>query len=784
MATRKFLGTLFTAFACYLVTAQTPLCTQDHFYEMGINNCIWRYDLTNIASPSGTNPSLPSGANGLALGPNFFANGPAITYYTVLNGNYYYYNGSSFVNTGHSAGGAGFDNPGGSANYIYNVNSSGQISRYNGTGAATVIATHSIIAGVASLDIAGDANNNYYVVRTASPACINAYDANSNLLSSYPLFNLPLNAQYSNGFALNKGKLSLSPAMSGGAATGQLINNQIEFGVAYPLACGGALDMASCPDVSYLVPAIRGIPSASLPCNGGTIALTSDDSGNTQTYTWSGPGIVGASTTQSIVVNATGVYTRTMVTIGGITDVSTFTVYQGTWLPLQVATSNTVKCDYSAPITMTASGLGNYIWTPAASLSSATGSVVSANPQAITSYTVNGTLNGCVGSTVVTITAAAAIPTPSITVPNPTICIGDNGLLSTTAGSLNVQWLPGNYTTNFVIVTPTATSVYTLVLSNSIGCSKTATAVITVAAYPTINAAASKTLVCAGESVNLSMMGANNFTTNPGNLVGSSLIINPVATTVYTITGANAGCTNAQQLQIDVMPLPQFSVSSSANQICVGQSASITALGNGNTYTVLPGNQVGSVVVVNPTVSQVYTVVASNQSCTAMQQLPLTVNALPQINVGTGQLEICEGEYVNLTAFGGITYTWSTGGNNSVLQVSPVTTTTYQVQGSSAEGCVGSASIVQKVNACTGIGKMASNAGIRFYPNPGNGIIEVQAAGVSMTARVEVRNNLGQIVLEAPMSESIDISAFAKGVYVISVLDNSVVLYRTKYLLQ
>lgn len=756
-------------------SAQMLVCGQDNFYQLGSSNCIWRYNATNLANPTGFSPFFPGSAVGLAIAPNFFNNGPNPTFYTTVNGVFYYYNGSSFVSTGHIASST---NIGGSGNFIYSFNSAGQVAKYNGTGPSTIIATYTNLANSAVQDIVGDANNNFYLIKSSNPSSLNVYNAAGTLISSYPIVSASNTLPFTDGFTINKSWVTI------GNNRGQLSNNSLSMTVSFFMGCGGATDLATCPEESYLVPAIRAVPSATLPCNGGTITLTSDDLSNSQTYVWSGPGIVGSTTSQSIVANVAGVYSRTMSTIAGVPDVSTFTVYQGNQLPLQVVASSTLKCDYDAPVTFTVTGLGNYTWSPSTSLSSSTGSIVNASPIAVTNYMISGSLNGCVGSTVITITAAAAIPTPSITVPNPSICIGSSALVSTNASSLNIQWSPGTYSSNFVIVTPSVSTVYTLVLSNAIGCSKTATADIIVATFPNFTAAASQTKICEGTSVNLNMTGASSYTVYPGNLNGASVSLNPLAATVYTVVGANWICSTTQQVFIDVMPLPQFSVVSSVSQICEGQSVSISLSGNGNTYTLLPGNASGTTFAVSPQTSLVYTVVASNRSCTATQQLPLTVNALPQLTVSSSAAEICVGESAVITVAGANSYSWTNGPNTAQYQVSPASTTTYQVSGSSSDGCNNTTTFVQRVSECTGIENTASAGAVRFYPNPGNGQIEVEANSVPNTARIEVRNYLGQVVLASTISESIDISAFTKGVYVVSVLDNATTLYHVKYVLQ
>ena len=66
---------------------------------------------------------------------------------------------------------------------------------------------------------------------------------------------------------------------------------------------------------------------------------------------------------------------------------------------------------------------------------------------------------------------------------------------------------------------------------------------------------------------------------------------------------------------------------------------------------------------------------------------------------------ICTGGSVLLTASGAISYTWSTGSNNSTITVSPNTTTTYTLNGTGVSGCISSTVIT--INVSTGIPTLA-----------------------------------------------------------------------------
>lgn len=71
-------------------------------------------------------------------------------------------------------------------------------------------------------------------------------------------------------------------------------------------------------------------------------------------------------------------------------------------------------------------------------------------------------------------------------------------------------------------------------------------------------------------------------------------------------------------------------------------------------------------------------------------QATLVVNPLPDITVTA--TNICPGENATVTATGASTYVWSTGQTGASITVSPTTDSTYTVTGTSAFGCVNTAS--------------------------------------------------------------------------------------------
>lgn len=80
--------------------------------------------------------------------------------------------------------------------------------------------------------------------------------------------------------------------------------------------------------------------------------------------------------------------------------------------------------------------------------------------------------------------------------------------------------------------------------------------------------------------------------------------------------------------------------------------------------------------------------VTDNFGCTYTQNQCITVNPNTPVNAGP-DVTICQGASTTLTASNAATYSWSNGlGTGNPKVVSPTTTTTYTVTGTSAAGCI------------------------------------------------------------------------------------------------
>lgn len=89
--------------------------------------------------------------------------------------------------------------------------------------------------------------------------------------------------------------------------------------------------------------------------------------------------------------------------------------------------------------------------------------------------------------------------------------------------------------------------------------------------------------------------------------------------------------------------------------------------------------------------------VQKNNCTSAPIAVTATVNSAPALTVNSAT--ICAGQNVNLNASAASNYTWSTGSNAAFINVSPASTTVYNVTASNGPGCNASTSATVTVNS-------------------------------------------------------------------------------------
>ncbi|MBJ7882713.1 Ig-like domain-containing protein [Gelidibacter salicanalis] len=149
-----------------------------------------------------------------------------------------------------------------------------------------------------------------------------------------------------------------------------------------------------------------------------------------------------------------------------------------------------------------------------------------------------------------------------------------------------------------------------------------------------------------------------------------------------TFTAADGGHEDATN--ITVFPKALQASAGIDQQICKGESTTLTASG-GTNYVWSTGETTTSIEV-TPKKTTTYTVKVSDKNGQSEDaKVTVTVNPIPVVDAGN-DMTINSGEVISLSATGAKTYQWSTGDNGATITVSPKSSQTYTVTGM-IDGC-------------------------------------------------------------------------------------------------
>lgn len=308
---------------------------------------------------------------------------------------------------------------------------------------------------------------------------------------------------------------------------------------------------------------------------------------------------------------------------------------------------------------------------------------------------VNTGGNGCSYTETVTV---GATPQETITVgADQTTCAGENVTL-TASGTGTIEWFDGTTslgTGTSITVNPTVSTTYDAVLTDANDCEDVDQVVVNVNALPAIDAGADDD-ICIGDSYSLTATGGTSYVWNTLGS-GANQTVSPTTTTTYEVTGTDGnGCENTDQVEITVNALPTVDAGSDQTT-CAGTAVTLTATGASNYNWNTLG--AGASQVVSPTSNTTYEVTGTDANgCENNDQVTVNVNALPTVDAGA-DVSICDGGSTAITATGANTYLWDNGlGTDATQNVSPSTTTTYEVTGTDANDCENTATVEVTVN--------------------------------------------------------------------------------------
>jgi gliding motility-associated-like protein len=466
---------------------------------------------------------------------------------------------------------------------------------------------------------------------------------------------------------------------------------------------GGAHDGYAYIDCSCVPPQI--FTSSPSICGGTSINVTAPS--GLSSYSWSGPGIVGANNTQTISVNAAGTYTVTMQTNTTPPNIpctfSLDTIIPGNPLnPTAQFISNvvcqggsTVFTDQSTPL----GGINSWAW----------------------DFDNNGTTDAAIQNPAHVFPAAGTFPvtltvtsgpctdnfTANVTV-NPGVApvINPAGPFCTTAAPVTLTANIAGGTWSGTGITDAATGAFDPALAaignnvisyTTVGaCGGTSSATILVNAVPVSDAGADVN-ICSGvaASVGTPATAGYTYSWSPATGLSAANISDPSITTVnggaapivttYTVTTTASGCSSTDVTQVTVNPLPVLTItnppavcSPSAVDITV---AAVTAGSTGGGTLTYWTDAAGTIPLAGPTgvaLSGTYYIkTTAVGGCTDIEPVVVTINPLPGSDAGT-DVVICSGDAAAIGAppVAGNSYSWSPATGLSASNISNPSITT------------------------------------------------------------------------------------------------------------
>jgi gliding motility-associated-like protein len=356
------------------------------------------------------------------------------------------------------------------------------------------------------------------------------------------------------------------------------------------------------------------------------------------------------------------------------------------------------------------------------------------------------------------------IPDLAFTTQSSGVCLGTMATITNTSSTFNGAinswfWDFGDGTTDNSanpshLYTNPGTYNITLIGTTSHGCIDTISQPFTVFPLPVANAGPNAT-ICVGQTANLTASGGVSYQWSNGS-TSQNIQVTPTSTQNYyvTVTDIN-GCTDTDSVMVFVNPLP-IAIAGADTSVCLGKS--ITLIGNAApSVNWNPGNANTTSITVSPLVTTTYVyTVTSVQGCINRDTIVVTVNPLPLASAGS-DTSVCSGGTATLTATGGVSYSWSPGGQNTAtIFVTPTTQTTYGVTVTDANGCSSSDAMTVFVNPvpvvnfspqllCVGNTTVldAGNPGSTYLWFPGGETTQAIVVSDSGNYDVEVINSFG-----------------------------------------
>jgi hypothetical protein len=526
-----------------------------------------------------------------------------------------------------------------------------------------------------TINVAPASNVSYSVTGTTTAGCNSSASVNVLVVQGNPSLTV-VNSATANGVCPGKSTTltasgAVSYAWSGGISNGVAFfpTSTQSYTVTGTNACGtgtAAISVSIHPS-----PTVTAAASTSSLCSGSTATLIG---GGAVSYVWSN-GVPNAtsfapSVTSNYTVVGTSALNCTAQAITGITVVTTPSL-------APVVTPTRICVGSSATISVT--GATNYSWSTGATTSS-----IGISPTNTTTYSITKWNANCFDTKTATVLVD---PLPTVfAIASSTIVCSLQTVTLNAGGGASYTWSPYGGNSSQAFVSPATTTTFTVAAFDG-SCTSSTSIQINTNPNPVVNIAASSSVICAGQTVSMTVSGTDTYSwTNPSSLGTATFITdNPMGPTNYQVVGTNTttGCSSPAAQVVLVNAVPILTVAATKTLVCINGPSTLTVKGNGvYTYSWSSGPTT-TATIVNPQNTTVYSVTGTNPQTTCKSTSLVTVSVFqPSFSVNS-PTSSCLGGTITLIASGANTYTWNGTTPFPSIQVSPTTPTFYVVAASS-----------------------------------------------------------------------------------------------------
>jgi gliding motility-associated-like protein len=433
----------------------------------------------------------------------------------------------------------------------------------------------------------------YYTFQSTNNNCINK-DSVLIQVFNYPIANAGLDIQICSGLVAtlntnnsSAGSILWQPIASFSCNNCPIVNLNPVSTADYYLS----INNNGCVTTDTVKITVNTAPNLNLGndtsiCLGSVLSISANTNGNN--FNWLTNAVIPCTSclVNNVNLNASTTFYASS-SIGNCVTKDTLVIIVDTFPIVSIINSQTI-CQ-GQTISLPATGTGNFIWAPAASLSCNNCATPIANPINTTTYTIYLSNGNCIDTSQ---TVVIVQPLPMVDAGLPvTICKNGSVTLSGTASAgATFNWSPSNNLScsNCLnpTVSPSQTTTYSLTATLG-NCSSTDIVVITVKNINQI-VLSNDTSICKGSQVNLIAQGSSNYNWLPNIGLSCNNCNNPIAspniTTTYLVyNNLPNSCTDTNFITITVLQ-PNASQLNNDVTIAFGDTTTLTNFITNNYY--------------------------------------------------------------------------------------------------------------------------------------------------------------------------------------------------------